>query len=70
MIGTIWKGRFAGQRQKWFAMRFLGTDADVAIDQPHPEFKAWRWTAPETLVALAVPFKHDLYRDVVDVLTG
>jgi putative (di)nucleoside polyphosphate hydrolase len=68
MIGTVWKGRYCGQRQKWFAMRFMGTDKDVAIDQPHPEFKAWRWAPVETLVDMAVPFKRDLYRDVVAVL--
>jgi putative (di)nucleoside polyphosphate hydrolase len=68
MVGTIWKGRFAGQRQKWFSMRFIGTDADVAIDQPHPEFKAWRWTTVDTLVALAVPFKRELYADVIRLL--
>lgn len=65
MVGTIWKGRFCGQRQKWFAMRFLGSDNDVAIDQPHPEFKAWRWAEVHTLVDLAVPFKRDLYRDII-----
>ena len=70
MVGTIWKGRYAGQRQKWFAMRFLGTDADVAIDQPHPEFKAWRWTHVDTLVDLAVPFKRDLYSDIIRILAS
>jgi putative (di)nucleoside polyphosphate hydrolase len=70
MVGTIWKGRYAGQRQKWFSMRFLGTDADVAIDQPHPEFKSWRWASVDTLVELAVPFKRDLYADVIGVLVG
>jgi putative (di)nucleoside polyphosphate hydrolase len=70
MIGTIWRGRYCGQRQKWFALRFLGTDADVAIETAHPEFKAWRWAAVETLVDLAVPFKRDLYRDVVSLLTA
>ena len=70
MVGTIWKGRFAGQRQKWFSMRFLGTDADVAIDQPHPEFKAWRWANVETLAGLAVPFKRDLYADVIRSLVN
>lgn len=68
LVGQIWRGRYAGQKQKWYAMRFLGTDSDVAIDQPHPEFKAWRWTAVETLVELAVPFKKDLYRDIVETL--
>ena len=68
LIGTVWKGRYCGQRQKWFAMTFLGTDADVAIDQPHPEFKAWRWTPVDSLVGMAVPFKRDLYRDVIAIL--
>ena len=68
MIGKIWKGRYAGQRQKWFSMRFLGTDADVAIEQKHPEFKAWRWASIEELVELAVPFKRDLYRDIIAAL--
>ena len=70
LIGNLWKGRFCGQRQKWFAMRFLGTDADVAIDQPHPEFKAWRWAPVDTLVDLAVPFKRGLYADIVRSLAG
>jgi putative (di)nucleoside polyphosphate hydrolase len=69
LIGTIWKGRYAGQRQKWFAMRFLGSDADVAIDQPHPEFKAWRWAEVSTLVDMAVPFKRDLYADIIHSLS-
>ncbi len=70
MVGTIWKGRYAGQRQKWFSMRYLGGDADVAIDTAHPEFKAWRWAEAHTLVDLAVPFKRDLYADVLAVLLG
>lgn len=69
LIGTVWKGRYCGQRQKWYALKFNGTDADVAIDQPHPEFKAWRWAAVDTLVDMAVPFKRDLYRDVIGILT-
>jgi putative (di)nucleoside polyphosphate hydrolase len=70
MVGTIWKGRYAGQRQKWFSMRFLGADSDVAIATAHPEFKAWRWAEVHTLVDLAVPFKRDLYADVLAVLLG
>ena len=68
MVGTIWKGRYAGQRQKWFSMRFLGSDADVAIDTAHPEFKAWRWAEVHTLVDMAVPFKKALYQDILDAL--
>jgi putative (di)nucleoside polyphosphate hydrolase len=68
MVGTIWKGRYAGQRQKWFSMRFLGTDSDVAINTSHPEFKAWRWAEAHTLVDLAVPFKRALYADILAIL--
>lgn len=66
LVGKMWKGRYRGQRQSWFLMRFLGSDADVAIDTPHPEFRAWRWAAPDTLADMIVPFKRQLYLDVVD----
>jgi len=65
LIGTIWKGRYAGQRQKWFAMRFTGTDADVNIATDHPEFRAWRWSTVDELAQLIVPFKRDLYEAVL-----
>jgi putative (di)nucleoside polyphosphate hydrolase len=68
MIGVIWRGRFCGQRQKWFTMDFLGSDADVNINTPHPEFKAWRWEHSSKLTALAVPFKRQLYQDVIESL--
>lgn len=68
LIGQIWKGRYAGQRQKWFALRFLGGDADINIATAHPEFRAWRWSSIETLVAIAAPFKRTLYADVISVL--
>ncbi len=60
--GRAFKGRFRGQRQRWFALRFLGTDADIKLDlDPHPEFDAWRWTPLATLPGLAVPFKRTIY---------
>ncbi len=68
MIGTIWKGRYCGQRQKWFSLNFLGSDADVQIQTKHPEFKAWRWAEIDELVDLAVPFKRDLYTDILKAL--
>lgn len=68
LIGRIWKGRYAGQRQKWFALRFLGRDADINIATGHPEFRAWRWSPIDTLVAMAAPFKRELYADVISVL--
>jgi putative (di)nucleoside polyphosphate hydrolase len=51
-----------GQRQRWFALRFLGTDADIRLDaDPHPEFDAWRWTKLSSLPDLAVEFKRPIY---------
>jgi putative (di)nucleoside polyphosphate hydrolase len=62
LLGVALRGRFRGQRQRWFALRFLGTDADIRLDaDPHPEFDAWRWAAPAELPLLAVPFKRDIY---------
>lgn len=65
LIGKLWKGRYRGQRQTWFAMRFLGTDADVDLATPHPEFRAWKWAEPGELPAMIVPFKRDLYENVL-----
>ena len=65
LLGTIWKGKWRGQRQTWFLMRFTGTDADVNLQTPEPEFRAWRWVDPRELPALIVPFKQKLYRDVL-----
>jgi putative (di)nucleoside polyphosphate hydrolase len=60
------KGRYKGQIQKWFALRFLGTDAEIALDRhEHPEFLDWRWAALAELPALAVPFKRAVYEAVV-----
>lgn len=62
----LWGGKWKGQAQDWFLCRFLGTDADVNIATAHPEFRAWKWTAPDSLPELIVPFKRDLYRCLVD----
>jgi putative (di)nucleoside polyphosphate hydrolase len=60
------RGRFRGQSQKWFALRFLGTDSDIALDRDaHPEFSAWRWARLAELPALVVSFKRHVYEDVV-----
>ena len=59
-----WGGRYRGQVQKWFAMRFLGTDADIKLDAHHPEFDAWKWMTRDDLLRLIVPFKRTLYKDV------
>ena len=60
-----WGGRYRGQRQKWFVMRFAGSDADIDVATKHPEFDAWRWVAPEQLPELIVSFKRQLYIDIL-----
>jgi putative (di)nucleoside polyphosphate hydrolase len=66
LLGKIWGGKYRGQRQFWFLMRFMGTDADVNIETDHQEFRSWRWADAEALEGLIVPFKRRLYRAVVE----
>ncbi|WP_010544585.1 RNA pyrophosphohydrolase [Sphingomonas elodea] len=61
LIGKVWKGKWRGQRQRWFLLRFLGEDDDIDIVTDHPEFRAWRWAEPADLPDLIVPFKRALY---------
>lgn len=65
LVGRIWKGKWRGQRQRWFLFRFHGQDSDVNIATVHQEFRAWRWIAPDQVIELAVDFKRALYRDVM-----
>src|SRR5271154_3456183 len=70
-VKTTWRWRFRGQRQKWFALRFEGSDSEIDIKSPaggaHPEFDAWRWEKMDRLAGLVVPFKRDVYERVVEV---
>jgi putative (di)nucleoside polyphosphate hydrolase len=66
LIGKIWKGRYRGQKQRWFLFRFTGLDKDINIATEHPEFSTWKWTDTATLVEEIVPFKRDLYTIVVN----
>lgn len=62
LVGRALGGRYRGQRQRWFALRFTGQDADIRLDlDPHPEFDAWRWAPLAELPSLAVPFKRPIY---------
>lgn len=62
LIGVALGGRYRGQRQRWYALRFTGEDSDIRLDlDPHPEFDAWRWARLEELPAMAVPFKRPIY---------
>lgn len=65
LVGKLWGGKYRGQRQFWFLARFLGTDEDIDIETHHPEFCEWKWTEPDTLPDLIVPFKRKLYRDIL-----
>jgi putative (di)nucleoside polyphosphate hydrolase len=62
LIGVAFGGRYRGQKQRWFALRFTGQDTDIRLDAgPHPEFDAWRWTNLDELPALAIDFKRPIY---------
>ena len=65
LIAKLWKGRWRGQEQKYFLMRFRGSDADVNIETEEPEFSAWQWMRPADLPGAIVPFKREVYEKVV-----
>ncbi|HEX4801232.1 MAG: RNA pyrophosphohydrolase [Myxococcales bacterium] len=62
---TLWRGRYKGQDQGWYLARFLGEDRDIDIATRHPEFREWKWIDPRDLPELIVPFKRDLYRQLL-----
>ncbi len=66
LVPRIWKGRFRGQEQKWFLLRFAGSDNQVNIATQHPEFSEWRWLAKDDLVDNIVPFKREVYARVLE----
>jgi len=65
LVGIALKGKYRGQRQKWFLFRYLGTDAQIDIATDHAEFSTWRWVDVDELVAGIVPFKRAVYAEVV-----
>ena len=64
LIGIIWKGKFKGQTQKWFVMRFIGNESEININTKHPEFLDWKWINLDDLPEIAVNFKLDVYKNV------
>jgi putative (di)nucleoside polyphosphate hydrolase len=74
IAGQAWKGKYRGQKQKWFALRFTGDDSEIDVENPgdghEPEFIAWRWERIENVPALVVPFKRPLYDEVVKAFTA
>jgi putative (di)nucleoside polyphosphate hydrolase len=69
LVGKAWKGKYRGQTQKWFAMRFTGTDSEIDVEHPdggsEAEFAAWRWEPVKNIPKLVVPFKRAVYERVV-----
>jgi putative (di)nucleoside polyphosphate hydrolase len=69
IVGQAWKGKYRGQKQKWFALRFTGTESEINVEQPdgahEPEFAAWRWEPLKNIPDLVVPFKRAVYDRVV-----
>lgn len=75
LIGKAWKGRYRGQTQKWYALRFTGDDSEIDILHPggghhKPEFNAWKWARLDELTALVVPFKREVYAQIVREFEG
>lgn len=70
LVGKVWKGKYRGQKQLWFLMRFKGDDAQINIETEHPEFSEWAWLPADQLVDNIVPFKRDVYAAVVDSFKG
>ena len=66
LLGIIWKGKYKGQKQKWFVMRFLGKDNDINIKTKKPEFLEWRWIELDMITEVAVDFKLHIYKELKD----
>ena len=65
LIGIIWKGRFRGQKQKWYIAKFLGEEKEINLNTKYPEFIDWKWILPDMLPEMIVDFKKDLYRKLL-----
>jgi putative (di)nucleoside polyphosphate hydrolase len=74
IVGQAWKGKYRGQKQKWFALRFTGTESEIDLANPaglhQPEFSAWRWEPMQNVPDLVVPFKRAVYERVVREFSG
>ena len=65
LLGKIWKGKYRGQKQKWFIVRFLGTDKEINLKTNHPEFIDWKWIETQDLPSVIVHFKKKLYENLL-----
>lgn len=66
LLGLVWKGKYRGQKQKWFLMRFVGMDKEINIKTKHPEFLEWKWVDLDKITDLVVDFKLHVYKEVKD----
>ncbi len=65
LIGIIWKGRFRGQKQKWFIAEYLGEDSEINLNTKNPEFIEWKWISPNELPNVIVDFKKNMYNKLL-----
>ena len=65
LVGIIWKGKFRGQKQKWFITKFLGNDSEINLNTKHQEFVDWKWIEPKLLPEVIVNFKKNLYLNLL-----
>ncbi len=65
LLGKIWKGKYRGQKQKWFVLKFMGTDDEINLKTIHPEFIEWKWVKPESLPKIIVDFKRKIYESLL-----
>ena len=70
LLGKVWKGKYRGQKQLWFVLRFKGPESAINIDTDHPEFAQWKWTDSAGLVSDIVSFKRDIYQALVTEFSG
>ena len=68
LLGKIWKGKYRGQKQKWFIMRFVGNEKEINVKTKNPEFKDWKWIDINQLLDVVVRFKLDVYKSIVKEL--
>ena len=70
LLGTLWEGKYRGQKQKWFVMKFIGKTDEIDVKTKNPEFLDWKWIAPSELLNVAVNFKVDIYKKIKEQLTS
>ena len=70
LLGKLWEGKYRGQKQKWFVMKFIGKTDEIDVKTKNPEFLDWKWIAPSELLNVAVSFKVDIYKKIKEQLTS